>query len=170
MDKETKEAIAEVLDIIENSDISIKEKIPQEVIDFFENNKDREYIVNLDHSKTLEEMNLKEKTKEFISLIYIKYLCEEDERKEMEKILLDNEIKYQKELKEKYKNENIFEKKKKDKKEKKENKKEQEKIEDKKSNEEVKKEIKMIKSKESFWNKIIKKIKNNILKIKNMIK
>lgn len=42
-------------------DKSYKDKIPKKLKDFLEKNKSDSYIPNLDHSKTIKEMNLKEK-------------------------------------------------------------------------------------------------------------
>ena len=105
---EYSEAIVEILDILNNSDETIYNKIPKKLIEFWQRNKSETYKPNLDHSKKLTEMNLKEKTKSIIAMIYLNYLCDEDEKKETILILKNNENAYQKEIREKYNPDNIF--------------------------------------------------------------
>jgi len=105
---EYSEAIVEVLDILDNSDETILKKIPNKLIEFWENNKSTTYIPELDHSKPLNEMNLKEKTKDIITMIYINYLCTENEKEITRTIIKENEENYQAMLREKYNPDNIF--------------------------------------------------------------
>lgn len=103
------EAITEVLDILENSDKNITKKIPNDLIEFWKTNKSKTYKPNLDHNKKINEMQLKEKTKSLIGMIYLNYLCNNNEEKEKVKLILkNNEERYQKELREKYNPDNIF--------------------------------------------------------------
>ena len=71
-------------------------------IEFWQKNKSATYKPSLDHSKSINEMNLKKKTKSIITMIYLNYLCDDEERDNMNLILKDNEEKYQQELREKY--------------------------------------------------------------------
>ena len=107
---EYSEAIVEVLDILQNSDDNIIERIPKELIEFWERNKSETYKPSLDHSKPINEMDLKKKTKSLIAMIYLYYLCDEEEKNNLNSILKSNEEKYQKELREKYNPDNIFKK------------------------------------------------------------
>ena len=102
---EYSQAMVEILEIIEHSEDNIKNKIPKGLIEFWQANKSENYKPNLDHNKSLYEMNLKPKTKALITMIYSKYLCNETEKKNLQLKLKSNE----KELSEKY-NKNIFEK------------------------------------------------------------
>lgn len=142
---EYSEAIVEVLDILQYSDDYIIERIPKKLIEFWERNKSTTYKPNLDHSKPINEMNLKDKTKSLITMIYLNYLCDETQKKNTQLILKNNEEKYQKELREKYNPDNIFNG-------------NQGIIE---SNIETKDNVQMIEYKES----IFKKLLNKILKI-----
>ena len=57
----------------------------------------------------LEKQNLQEDTWNLIAIIYLKYLCEnEEEKKELEQIYDENEKIYREEIKEKYNPEKIF--------------------------------------------------------------
>ena len=107
---EYSEAISEVLDILQNSDESIVKRIPQKLIEFWEKNKSSSYIPNLDHNKTINEMDLKDKTRDIITMIYLECLCDTDEKKDIKKVLIKNEEKYQEKLRNKYNPDNIFKK------------------------------------------------------------
>lgn len=107
---EYSEAISEVLDILQNSDDSIVKRIPRKLIEFWKKNKSSTYIPNLNHNKTINEMDLKDKTKDIITMIYLEYLCDTDEKKNIKKVLIKNEEKYQEKLRNKYNPDNIFKK------------------------------------------------------------
>ena len=95
---EYSEAIVEVLEILEHSDDNILEKIPKKLIKFWERNKSKTYKPNLDHNKSIIEMNLKDKTKSILSMIYLNYLCNDAEAKEISSIINHNEELYQTEV------------------------------------------------------------------------
>ncbi len=107
--QELSEGISETLDILKHMDKEYIDKIPQKFKDFLEKNKSVNYIPNLDHSKKIDEMNLKNKTKDILAIIYLKYWCNSEKKLEYMKLLNENERKYQEYLKEKY-NPNIFRK------------------------------------------------------------
>lgn len=109
---EYSEAIVEVLEILQYSDNNIIEKIPKSLIEFWEKNKSTTYKPNLDHSKPINKMNLKKKTKSIITMLYLNYLCDDEEKIKTKLILRENEEKYQQELRQKYNPDNIFKKKK----------------------------------------------------------
>ena len=77
---EYSEAIVEVLEILQYSDDNIIEKIPKKLMEFWQRNKSTTYKPNLDHSKSINEMDLKKKTKSIISMIYLNYLCDDEEK------------------------------------------------------------------------------------------
>lgn len=105
---EYKEAITEVLDILYNSDEDLLGKIPKKLIDFWERNKSKTYKPNLNHDLPLSKMNLRNKTKSIISMIYLNYICEDEEKDTIKGILKSNEDEYQLKLREKYNPDNIF--------------------------------------------------------------
>lgn len=105
---EYKEAITEVLDILYNSDEDLLGRVPKKLIDFWERNKSNTYKPNLNHDLPLSEMNLRNKTKSIIAMIYLNYICEDDEKNSLKHILKNNEDVYQQDLREKYNPDNIF--------------------------------------------------------------
>ena len=95
-------ASVEVLDILDNTNELDIAKIPKKFIEFLFNNASMTYKVNFDHTKTIEELDISEKAKELLGFIYIKWLCNEDEKKYYFNQIRSNEKKKQEELKKIY--------------------------------------------------------------------
>lgn len=98
-------ALKEVHVVLENSEDSIKEKIPDNFKSFIEKNMEKDYIPNIDFNDRYWNHNIMEETKQILAAIYRDYLVSETERK----LLLEEET-IQDSLREKY-NTNIFEQK-----------------------------------------------------------
>ncbi len=141
---ELSEGISETLDILNHMENTYTEKLPKKFREFLEKNKSVDYIPSLDHSKKINEMNLKEKTKDILAIIYMNYWCTPEQKEDYQKVLNENEKRYQEKQKEKYTLDNVFKNKK------------QSVIQDKEDDTQVS----MIEHKESFISKIVKKIKN----------
>lgn len=159
--KEYKEAVSELLDILENTDEELVKKIPPELIVFWEENKSEEYVPELDHNLPLEEMKLKTKTRQLIAMIYTNYLCDDKKKEEIKKILKENEEK-QEQLESQEIDIFAKEKEERDKKieEREKLRKEQKSEEEIKELKKIEEDIYMIKEQEeSFFDKILKKIK-----------
>lgn len=105
---ELSESISETLDILSHMEKSYTDKISKGFKEFLENNKSVNYISKLDHSKKINEMNLKEKTKNILATIYMSYWCTQQEKLNYNDLLKENEKKYQIEQKEKYNPDNMF--------------------------------------------------------------
>ena len=95
-------------------------------------------------------MNLKEKTKDILATIYMKYWCDSQSKANYSNLLKQNENNYQEELREKYNPDNIFKK----------NAQTQNIIQNDVSKNNVNSNVAMVEYKESFFNKILNKIKN----------
>ena len=102
------EGITEVLDILEHMDKKYLDKVPEGFMNFLYKNQSLTYKPNLDHSKELDEMELKEETRSLLGVMYYCYWCDKDAQKQYEKQLMENEKKYQEKLKEKYNPDNLF--------------------------------------------------------------
>lgn len=87
---------------------NLKARIPKKFISYFENNKSQEYNWAIDKSLPLEKQDLLPTTKEILAVLYKDFICDDVERVKLEKTLSNNEIKYQEELREKYNPDNIF--------------------------------------------------------------
>lgn len=106
------EAAVEVLDILDNTNKEDVAKIPSSFIKFLVEIASEDYVVNLDHSKPISELNIKEKTKEILGTIYINWWCDNNQKEEYKKQIEEQEKRRQEELREKYNPNNIFENKK----------------------------------------------------------
>lgn len=91
----TRQAYSEVYNIINHFEKELYAKIPQSFINAIEKNRDLNYKVNIDYTKTINEQELLRETIVILSLIYRDYLCTDEQRKE---IILNDK----KELNEKY--------------------------------------------------------------------
>jgi hypothetical protein len=96
------EASAEIIEILEYMPIEYVEKIPTKLIEFFNEVKKEEYEFKFDLNKQLDEQKLNPKTKTLLTIIYRNYWCNEEERAELDKILIENDEKYEEELRKKY--------------------------------------------------------------------
>ncbi len=138
--KEYREAAVEVLGILNELNDYEFNKIPSKIIEFLEKNKSDTYNPNIDYSGNINDMKLKEKTREILAGIYLDYLCPENRKEAYLNHIRKNENKYQEKIKEKYNLESLFE--------------------DKPKFEEIKKsEALTVQEKEGFIKKIISKIK-----------
>ena len=104
------EASAELIEILKYIPKTEVEKIPLKLRGFFEDVSKPNYNVRIDPRKPLEEQDLKEKTKDLITVIYINYWCTEEEKRILDKQLLENDNKYEEELRKKYDPDKLFEK------------------------------------------------------------
>jgi len=96
----------EILELMEEEDIK---KVPQKLIDLFENNALPTYEKHLDVNKPLEEQEISKKTAALIAMLTLNYWCEsEEEKRELTNLYNENERKYQQEMREKYNPDKIF--------------------------------------------------------------
>lgn len=141
METRTREMYSEVYGILNMLGNSYIERIPEKLYNMIEREKEPTYNPIYDSNKPLENQNVDKQTIATIATFYLNFWCNtEEEKKEIRKILIDNEDKYQEELREKYNPDNIFKKK------------------ESKEQEEVEK-VQMIEYKEGLIQKIINKIK-----------
>jgi len=106
--KEYSEAAVEVLDMLKYVNSENVKKIPTKVIKFLEDNKSKDYICNLDHTKTVEEMELKPKTEAILGFIYLRYWADEEGKKKFEQKIKENEELFLRELKKEFNDNDIF--------------------------------------------------------------
>lgn len=101
-------SFCEVYDILQHLDIKLYRKIPKSFIKFIDENRDKEYKVNIDYCNSINNQNLQRGTRIILSVIYRDYLCSKEKRDK----LINNdkiELKSKKEiLNEKYSVDNIF--------------------------------------------------------------
>lgn len=101
--QKTRIAYAELDEFIELLDEEDRNKIPIKLREFFKNEKDKEYFKNISTEIPIEEQNLKEETLALIALLYLKYICEdEEEKQQLKQIYEENEKIYREKIKERY--------------------------------------------------------------------
>lgn len=100
---QTRQAYAELDTFIELLDDSLKNKIPTKLREFFKREKDVSYVKNINPNIPIKEQNLKRETLSLIALINLEYLCEDkNEKVRLNEIYKKNEIEYKEQMKEKY--------------------------------------------------------------------
>ncbi len=70
------------------------QKIPENLKKYIQENKNIEYVFEYDKSKSLVEQNTLEETKDFMTAIYLQYICDEEKREKLTKICKTNDLKY----------------------------------------------------------------------------
>lgn len=108
--REYEEAMTEVVEILEHTKKEEIEKIPPKFMEYLRKYSSKKYVPNLNHAQKLKDMNLKPMTKALISLIYREYFCDEMQKKEYDKKILEAELQYQEELRKKFKIDDLFKK------------------------------------------------------------
>ena len=104
---------AEILGVLMALGYNYINKIPKNVMKHLTENCDVYKIPSIDKNKRIEEQNISDEARAFITMLKLKYWCKtEKEKKDIIKKLSENEKKYQEELQQKYNVNNIFDNKK----------------------------------------------------------
>lgn len=111
--QEYAEALAEVYIILNTIEKELINKLPNKLLRFIKENKSNEYKPCFEVKDTIYKEKLKPKTRQFLAYLYYTYWCNEVEKAEYEQILKANENEYQKMIKGKYSQDNLFKDKKK---------------------------------------------------------
>lgn len=102
------EAIVDVLDILDHMEKEDLEKILRQFIEVLKEHASKNYVPNIDYSKRLVEMDLSEEARSILGVIYRHYWCPEEKKSDFEQRITQNEIEFQKMIREKYNPNNIF--------------------------------------------------------------
>lgn len=107
-------AYSEVYEILNLLEDEYKERVPKKVIEFFEEEMDKEYSPIIDVNIPLDKQNLKRETMVLLAILNLNYWCDsEEEKQEILNGFAENEKLKQlaeKELAEKYNPDNLFKK------------------------------------------------------------
>lgn len=98
----------EILEIINFMGDRYRKKTPQKLLDFFEENKDKNYIYKINEINDDVTRNFSKETLGLLSLMEYKYWASDSEKELLKKSLIENEKKYQEELRKKYTPDNLF--------------------------------------------------------------
>lgn len=100
--------LVEVSVILNHLNKSDYDKIPKEVIDRIEKNKDIEYVWNYDETKDLKDQNVSKDTIAILSYINMQYLLNEEQKKFVQEVFNENQKKADNIKKERYNPDNVF--------------------------------------------------------------
>ena len=107
--KEDTYAFAELLELISYLDEESKDKIPKKLISIFEANALETYEKHLSPELPLEQQNISEKTISYLGVICLNYWCNsEEEKQDLLNKVRENDIRKEKELREKYSYDKMF--------------------------------------------------------------
>ena len=106
-----KEALVELLEILKYTDQEDVNKIPKKLLVFFRKNASTTYKFKIDENVEIKNLKLKKETKGLLTMIYRNYWCSAEERTKYDKLLQNNQKKFDDALREKYNPDKIFEKK-----------------------------------------------------------
>lgn len=107
---EDEKVYSEVLGVLLALGDSYYSKVPETILTFLKDNCDHGYLPEYDRDKRIEELDISEEARMFLTMLKIKYWCkDEEEKNEVRKLLKLNQDKYNTELRKKYNPDNIFE-------------------------------------------------------------
>lgn len=107
-DVEYRNSLYELSEIFKILDKDLIAKIPEKIKNIIENEKSTNYSFDLDYSKRLSEQRLSETTELFLTTLYLKYWCNEEEKQHIVNAMRENEKIYQEELRQQYNSDNLF--------------------------------------------------------------
>lgn len=83
MRKNIRESYSEVLEILKYMDTSVTNKIPRQLIEYFEENASKEYVEHINPKYSLKSQNLNENTKTLLALINVKYWASDEHKQKL---------------------------------------------------------------------------------------
>ena len=108
----TRQAYSEIDEFLGLLNDIQRNKIPQKLRDFFNEEKDQDYKKGIQPQIPIKNQNLKEETLSIIALLNLQYWCEnENEKQRLKEVYAKNEEEYQQMLQAKYNTDNLFKKK-----------------------------------------------------------
>ena len=101
-------AYTEILEIINYMGERYRSKTPPKLLKFFEENKDNNYIYKITEINESVTQKFSKETLGLLTLLEYKYWASDSEKELLKKSLIENERKYQEELRKKYNPDNLF--------------------------------------------------------------
>lgn len=96
MDIELSKRFSEVYEILRYLSKDNFNKIPKEIIEYINENRNKKYVWNIDKKKKLYEQDLDENTIAILAYINMEYLVNEEQKQYLKKLYLYNDEKYEK--------------------------------------------------------------------------
>ena len=103
-------AYTEVVEIISHFPKEEYEKIPEEKIEFYKNNMDKNYIFKINPDIDLAEQNISKEANAIIIMLYKEYFATEEQKEKIDKILAENSRKEELEKSKRYNPDDLFKK------------------------------------------------------------
>ena len=100
--------LVEVEYILRELDNEYLKKIPKELWEYIENNKDKDYMFKLDNDPILENQNLNMDTISILTYINMEYLLDDEQKKDLIKHLMKDELIAEQIKSKNYNPDNIF--------------------------------------------------------------
>lgn len=92
----TRKAYSEVDEFLSLISEEQRNKIPENIREFFKQEKDKEYFKGINPNIEIKKQNLLEETLAIIAMLNLNYICEDEEEKErLKEVYTNNEKKYQ---------------------------------------------------------------------------
>lgn len=105
-----KRAFSEVDAFLTTLGKSYINKIPKDILDVIKSEKDESYKVKIDPDISIESQDFSREAISIILWLNLEFFCNDEQKELLEKIYSNNQKLYEKEQKEKYSVENIFQK------------------------------------------------------------
>ena len=103
-------AYTEVLEIIKHFSDEEYSRIPREKIEYYERNRDKDYVFKLDPELDLFEQKISRKANAIIVALYRDYFASEAEKQKINRLLNINQQRLEEEKRERYNPEDLFKK------------------------------------------------------------
>lgn len=110
MNDYNKQALAEVIEVLNHTENDIINKIPKKFISFLFDNMDKKYEVNINFYDDNWDKNIQEDTKAILAIIYRDYVATPSERQQLLEEEKNERIRQEQILREKYNPDNVFKK------------------------------------------------------------
>lgn len=108
MEDNYKNILSETSFVLKHFDKDMYNKIPNNILETIEKNKNKDYVVNYDFTQPLYNQKLNQKTFDLISILFLKYCAENNEKKRLFKICLENNTKEELLLRQKFDSSTLF--------------------------------------------------------------
>lgn len=109
MSRNIKIAATETLEILSHLPDKFTNQIPEEFMKKLKTISLKNYKFSIDDSKSLLEQNISKDTINILIIIYRMFWCNEEERKNLDKMLVENELEYRNSIKNKTDSQNVEE-------------------------------------------------------------
>ena len=96
------QAYQEVYNILKNMDKKIVMKVPQKILEYIIDNRDKEYKTKIEEKDLFNPDNIDDRTCNILLWLNLNYWADETEKKELNTILNNNEIKLENEKNKKF--------------------------------------------------------------------